>query len=325
MSDCLGINFILVVSTADASQRSDGCLQNMLRTLPVEYSWWQQASNCREGLTSIYSIIEIKFYELVDSINKQQTINISNFRIEVFLFFLTRVYLPEDVKTIIKGPKFTINVYNYIPISNIKFFSVIFIKFDLDLTNPLLSDVGVNSDSSIYNIYPMLGCLFLVIMLHICLLFLIWWALRVKKTWCWNCLMNVAKVILNKLYTTMTFGFYIRNALQMSLFVLIFAVYELYKFNTDGIFWLISIAFSFLLLWFYLVFAFATLYLLLTSYKTDENRHNMFGEFFSGIKQSKQARFYVIIFLIRKATFVVLLLTLTSISSKIVIGILGAN
>ena len=229
------------------------------------------------------------------------------------------------MKTVIKGPKFTINVYNYIPISNIKFFSVIFIKFDLDLTNPLLSDVGVNSDSSIYNIYPMLGCLVLVIMLHICLLFLIWWVFKVKKARCWSCLMNVAKVILNKIYTTMTFGFYIRNALQMSLFVLIFAVYELYKFNTDGIFWLVSIAFSILLLWLYLMFVFATLYLLTTSYKTDENRHNMFGEFFSGIKQSKQARFYVVVFLIRKATFVVLLLTLTSMSSKIVIGILGDN
>lgn len=77
--------------------------------------------------------------------------------------------MPEDVKAVIKGPKFAVNIYSYAPVHNIGFYSSLFADFEFALTNPLLDDFDIKSDGSVFNAYPMLTCVALLMSVHLCL------------------------------------------------------------------------------------------------------------------------------------------------------------
>ena len=61
----------------------------------------------------------------------------------------------------------------------------------------------------------------------------------------------------------------------------------------------------------------------ISSYATDEDKHNKLGELFSGLKMDKKFKFYVVILIFRRAIFVVLLLTWVSVASRLLIGVLA--
>ena len=61
----------------------------------------------------------------------------------------------------------------------------------------------------------------------------------------------------------------------------------------------------------------------LSSYKTNEDGHNKIEELFSGVKMQRKMKMFVAILLLRMLVFVLLLVTLVSISSRMLIGILS--
>ena len=225
------------------------------------------------------------------------------------------------MKTVIKGLSFTINIYSYIPFSNFGIINKIFSNFKSPLTDSSLSDFGINSDSSIYNLYPMFIWVLLLMLMHVILYFVMRWILNIRETGCWKWPVKIMKRVLIKLYNIMTFGFYIRNCLEMFQFILVTSIHEISKFNTVGSFDKISVAFAILLLLFYWIFIWIILYLIFTSYKINEDSHNNFEEFFNGTKQSKTNRFFMVALLIKNWLFISLMLSLESISSKVLIGI----
>ena len=62
----------------------------------------------------------------------------------------------------------------------------------------------------------------------------------------------------------------------------------------------------------------------ISSYKLRENSHNKLGEVFTGLKTQNKFRIYTPILMTRRMIYVLILISITSISSKIVIGILSA-
>ena len=60
-----------------------------------------------------------------------------------------------------------------------------------------------------------------------------------------------------------------------------------------------------------------------SSYKIYEEKHSKLEEIFNGLKMQKSSKLYVSTLLIRRALFVVLLITLTSIQSWLLISILS--
>ena len=258
------------------------------------------------GVTSLASFWSI--------INQIQMLN---------LFLLLRSFIPEDVKWVIKGKIPTINIYSYIPLSNTKFLNSMFSKFNFPLTNLQLDDLGINNGSSVYNIYPILTWIILLIPLHICLHFTNKLVLRVKEEGCCKWIVKILKRVVSKLYNIMTFGFYIRNCLEMSQFILVFSMSEVYEFDTHDIFHIISTIFSIILLFYYWLFICITLYLSFSAYKISKETHNKLGEFFWGIKSLKVAKLFSVIVLIRKGLYVAFLIWLAHGSPKIVIGVIS--
>ena len=245
----------------------------------------------------------------------------TNFEFYIFLLLLLQSFIPEDVKGVIRGPEFVVNIFSYIPISGIEFYERVFSSFKFPLSYSALNDFGICSDGSIYNFYPMLTWLLLIIPLHIYLYFTKIWILRISENGCWKWFVKFAKRLVNKVSNMMTFGFYIRNIFELSQVILIFSIYEIYRFNTIDSLRIISDIFAIILVFSYLAFVCFIVYLIASLYKIKEDSHNKLGEFFCGIKNTKTARCAIISILIRKLIFVALLILLASISSKVVISI----
>ena len=237
---------------------------------------------------------------------------------------LSRSNIPRDVVDVIKGPNFTINIYSYIPIKKISVIDDLLSPFNFDLTNSVLDDFGIKSDSSIYNTYLILICIIWMAFLHICLYFMLMWELVAKDNRWWRWLIRIAKRVVNKIYKTMTFGYYIRNSLEMSQFILIWSIYEISKYNTFGPFRTISIIFAISLVLLYLILIIVITSLALSSNKINKFSHSKLGEFFCGIKETKINRCFIASLLARKVVYIALLLALISISSKLLVGILSS-
>ena len=235
-----------------------------------------------------------------------------------FLLLISRSYIPDEVKAIIQGLKFSINLYEYIPFSKISLLNSVISPFKFELRNPLLCDVGINSDGIIYNIHPIVISIAFAMLAHLLVYWLMLWSLKIGDEE-WSCLVKIYKLVLDKMYRIMTFSYYIRNVFQMSQFMLICAVYEVYKFKVNEITTIVSVGWSLLVIVSYWMFIGIGLYLILTSYRIDENKLNKLEEFFSGLKVTKSARFYIIVQLVRKIVFIAALLTLVSFSGRAIL------
>ena len=83
-----------------------------------------------------------------------------------FLLLLTRAYIPDDAKLVITGLKFALNPTFYFSFSTMPAYNSVIANFNFELSNNSLSNVGVNSDSSVYNTAPFFVSLLVVIACH---------------------------------------------------------------------------------------------------------------------------------------------------------------
>ena len=240
-----------------------------------------------------------------------------------FLLLLTRAYIPDEVKTVIIGWKFSLNPFVFISFENMKLYESFINNFNFELSNDLLDPLEIKSDSTIYNTNSFFIMMILMILLHLVVLL-------VMKLFTWeggdgecSCLLKFVYIIANKAFKIMTFNYYIRTILETSQFLLVSSIYEVYKFNTSHSLRIISL-FSAILIISMLISVIAIQWgLAISSYRVIESKHNKFGEFFEGIKMRKKFKLYSPILLIRKTIYILLLLTLIAASSRFLIAILS--
>ena len=98
--------------------------------------------------------------------------------------------------------------------------------------------------------------------------------------------------ITTKIFLFLTFGYYIRTALESYQLLIISSISEIKWFNYSDVLHIFSQWISFWVLAFWLGIAFISIYL---NFKMnhEENEHSKLGEFFLGIKDSKVSRLYV--------------------------------
>ena len=143
---------------------------------------------------------------------------------------------------------------------------------------------------------------------------------RGNTNWC----IKVSIWTIDTIFKILTFSFYIRNALEMSQFILISSTNEIFNYNIESHMRLISFIYAILIIGAYIFLFVLIQYLTFSSYRLNENQHNKLGEFFSGLKGDKKSRFYVTLLLMRRVTFILLIICLSSITSRAIIGILLA-
>ena len=139
----------------------------------------------------------------------------------------------------------------------------------------------------------MILSIIIVIPFHICLYFVQLILFKVDKCRLWKFLWKVPKLLANTLFRILTFGFYIRSFIEMSMFIMIYTIYEALIFNTEDILHIISLAFAISMILFYIILIAIILLLIFSSYKIDESSHNKLEEFFIGLKSFKKTRIHI--------------------------------
>ena len=240
-----------------------------------------------------------------------------------FLLLLTQAYIPDDAKLIITGLKFAINPSYYFSFSSISAYNSALNNFNFELSNNSLSYVGVNSDSSVYNITPFIVTMLAMLAVHLVVLVFNKLLAKCRTNWKWGWLVKFMKWVTEKLFNFLTFGYYIRVVLEMNQFLLICSVYEVYSFNASQLFGVISLAFAMLIFATWIVTSAFVFYLSASLYTVDESKHNKLGEFFNGLKMQRRFKLHAFMLMLRRIVFVVLLLTLNSVASRLLIGVLA--
>ena len=236
---------------------------------------------------------------------------------------LTRAYIPKDVQTVIESNDFALNIYKYFSIYKLSFCKSIFRKFEFNRTNQSLEPLGINYDSTFANTSSVLVFTFLMILISLLICFI-----RKFSFWCresQRC-SRFAKTqywIIDKLYRMMVLAYFIRSGLQMSQFILISSVYEIYQWDTTNFYRLLSFIFTISMILIFVFVVILVLYLTFSTYRLNEREHNILEEFFRGIKQNKSHKFYVTLLLLRRFLFVILLITWLFISSRDLIAVLS--
>ena len=231
-----------------------------------------------------------------------------------FLLFITGVFIPKDVKTVITGMKINLNMTCYFSNPVILGLPNIALNFfNFGLSDSQLEWMSIDSDSTAVNIYSFILLIILFICIHIWILLLNYLFKQVFKPERWALTTKVQRWWFKKLIILMTFAIYIRAIMSFNQYLLISSVFEVYYFNTSTTNQTISlvIAFIILILWVLLILFIA----ILVYYQKEYENNSKYAQFFNGIINQKEYKIYILYLFIRRFLFVVILITLTPISS----------
>ena len=238
----------------------------------------------------------------------------------LFLLFLTRAYLPGEVRTTIIGSQFVLNPTQHIPLERISVYDSALDNFNFELSNALFEPLEVNSDSSFYNTSSTSLLLIDSLIFHIIVYILYKLISRINTEGRWW--FKVVKWIIKRIYPILTYGYYIRTILELNQYLLVTSIYEIHEFNTHGVYRILSLIYAFCLIILCLLLIGITFYLGSSSYSLFQSEHNKLGEFFVGVKGEKKFKLYVWVLIMRRTIMVFFLIIFMSISSRLLIGIL---
>ena len=302
-------------------------IQKLIKLIVTNWTTWGSQTAKVLSMTVMSIVAAVFITSLISSvINLLSGSSIWSLINQVQLFFLlllTRAYIPDDVKLVITGLKFAINPSSYFSFSSISAYNSALNNFNFELSNNSLSYVGVNSDSSVYNITPFIITMLAMLAVHLVVLVFNKLLAKCRTDWRWGWLIKFMKWVTEKLSNFLTFCFYIRVVLEMNQFLLICSVYEVYSFNASQLFRVISLGFAMLIFATWIVTSAFVFYLSASLYTVDESKHNKLGEFFNGLKMQRRFKLHAFILMLRRIVFVTLLLTCNSVASRLLIGVLA--
>ena len=302
-------------------------IQRVINLTVKDWSTWgsQTAKTLSITVQSIVWII-ITISVFTSILNMTSLSSIWSLINQVQLFFLllmTRSYIPDDVKLIITGLNFLLNLPLYFSFNRMTVYNYTLNNFNFELSNYSLSYVEVNSDSSISNTASFFIITLMMIVINFVVLTLCKLIAKCQIDLTAGWFAKTVKWIVDKLYNLLTFSYYIRTALEMNQYLLICSLYEIYNFNTSNPYRIASLVFAVLLLLGWLLTAVFAFCLSISSYTVDEDKHNKLGEYFSGLKLDIKFKFYIFILIVRRTVFVISLVTWVLVASRLLIGILA--
>ena len=241
----------------------------------------------------------------------------------LLLLLLTRAFLPDSIKNLIAGPNIVLNPFISAPFLKPEKYGDSIDDFNFKLNDDSLSQLEIESISTIHNSFSFFLGIFYIIILHCFIVIIRVWSFKWRLDGRFSKFKAVLKYMLNKGFEIYTFSFYIRTGLEMNQFFLVSSMNEIYNYKDSEPMLRISLAFAILIIIVSILLIIVNIFLALSSYTINNNEHNMLGEFFSGLKLSKKYKIYTAVLVARRTLFVLILIVSSSISSKITWGILA--
>ena len=282
----------------------------------------RRAANVEQTFTTILLVVVIVTTALTTAAGETSSSSMWWMVNQIQLFFLlllTRAFIPDPVIKVIVGNDFALNPFESIAFLKTKKYGSWTYNLVFDLNNSSLEYFDMNSRSTLYNAVSFFTTLSYAVAIHILLYPLI---LLISKWTSEGKLARLIKHIIKRIFDILTFSYYIRLFIEFGEYIVVSAVNEVYVFDTSRTLQIISLCFAIFIIVISLLWAILALILSLSSYKINEKEHNKLDEFFNGLKLEKRFRAYVVITMARRFVYIVFLITLASLPSKTVIGIL---
>ena len=146
-----------------ASNKSDSSVTSKLKDISQIASVMRLASQ----LVALVITIVIAFEGLINSYSIAVIWLMINQLQILFLLLLTRAYIPDDAKYWITGFNFILNPYDFISLKKISIYGSVVNNFNFALSNSLLEQLKIKSDSTVYNISSFLSVLIFVALFHL--------------------------------------------------------------------------------------------------------------------------------------------------------------
>ena len=227
---------------------------------------------------------------------------------QLYMFLiLLRTYLPKKiVDYIVANDIFNFNFgipqVDFIPA--LRDFLAI---FRIEHSDAALHKLSVETLSTFYNLFAHLLILLFMIIIH-----LIFWLIKssCSKLKSENCFVRLMYWIAHKVWNLFTFTLYIRTIMQISQFWTISSISELYMTRMSSI--SVTFSFAFACVTLIVIVGFTSLNVVLATDTSDDSK-SAFKEYFSGIKNTKVARIYNVVLMLRRAILVSLMVCLSSI------------
>ena len=242
-----------------------------------------------------------------------------------FLLLLTGAFIPKDIEDIITGLKICLNPFSYFQSNSGGNSNFVSSFYDFGQGNTNLNKLGIESDSTAVNVYSFILSIFIILFLHLWIVFYKNFLIKENKSNWWNYILRAVHWILDKLMTFWTFALYIRIILKINQYVLICSISEIYHFDHSDAKRIVSLAIALILLFLWITMIIIVIIFFIIKYKNSNqdspDKRDKFAHLFNGVSPSKKARLYVAALLLRRIIFVTLLITIEPVSSVLVISI----
>ena len=242
-------------------------------------------------------------------------------QMQMLFLLLTRWLSSDDVREVIRISKFTMNLYYYIPLSKNRMYDSLFSETDVGLADYFIKDVGIYSNSSIYNIFWIFTWMFYICLFHIGLHFLQGCVKKISEDGKCKDIVKAIKWWFAQIYEFMNFRFYMRNLFMLCQFILISSFYDMATL-TNGGYRVFSMLFAIFLLLFYISVTGVIIYLIFSKRQANARIIEYLKELFSEVKELKRHKLHLAIFFIRRIVYTFILVGLRNVSSKAAIGII---
>ena len=244
----------------------------------------------------------------------------------LFFLFLTGAFIPKDVEEIITGLTICLNPFSYLQIKFKGDRNFVSNFFNFGLENSNLEVFEIKSDSTIVNLTSFFFSIIINWILHFWIFLTQKILPKESKSNFLNRVLLFIHSNLQKLMVLYTFTLYIRMILETNQFILISSVSEIYHFDISETKRIISISVAFLafIWWLALIIGMVLFAFSKDADKFSEHseKRSKFAHLFDGVSLNKKSLLFAWLLQIRRAIFVILLITVVPKSSIIVISIL---
>jgi hypothetical protein len=225
-------------------------------------------------------------------------------------------YMPNSLAYFIYGMENFSFSFNFIPIKSIYGIKELLNLLSYEQSNSSLKNIGLESESTLYNIFVTLWIFIILAISHYIVLWIysIPWIKKKDALW---------KKIIAWVFNAMTFGVYIRLLCESYLYFALSSIAEVKSSNFNSVYRIISFSISiFILIICFLHFSISCFkwWKLYKDQKSDLEK-SYFREYFNGIRDNWKARAYTTWFLIKRTVFWVVIIALNEIYQIIRISI----
>ncbi|CAI2379323.1 unnamed protein product [Moneuplotes crassus] len=215
-------------------------------------------------------------------------------------------YFPAKVGDFILGMDFAFVSLDFIPTDDIPLVKEIKKLVSYPQSDEYLNEIGISSGSSIVNYLPMVVIIVLIGFLHL-ITTLIYVCIREHKP-------GKCKKIIEKFFVFMTFNAYIRLIIQGFLFLMLSIVSEFKAFNISRTITIVSLVMCFMFTFGLIIFSILTIAWYLSGWSSAPELYNHWSitELGSGLKNTKWAKMYSLVFLVARLSYVLALVLLSN-------------